>query len=231
MTDADCYVNAGQALLQLGRYLQRTYPVPTTVGNQYPEDEAVLAKLLPPEGLDMDLYVDIGASFPQECSNSWQFYKRGWRGLLIEPLSDCWPSILLDRPQDQLCPLAASNVTGFATLRVCQSVSSLQPDWNITPHETIPVRTDTLKNILARYPWHDWRNKTRLCSIDVEGHEREVLEGFDWATFKPTVIVVEFRSYDPEKPGPDVSANWRHILEGNGYSLHHEGELNQIYAL
>lgn len=220
---AEEYVDAGTALQMLGRMLQRHYPVATTEGSQYDEDK-ILAGLLPGDGI----YVDIGASHPKECSNTWRFYERGWRGLLIEPLPDCWPHILLERREDRVCPMAASNRSGFATLRLCQSVSSVRPDWATEATDTIPVRTETLANILLMYRDHDW-SKTQLCSIDVEGHEREVLEGIDWVTFTPKVIVIEYRDYDPEKRGKDVSAKWVDILTPR-YKLHHTNELNQIWV-
>jgi len=226
MTEADCYVNAGQALLNLGRWLQRTYPVPTTIGSQYSED-AILAELLPePNGI----YVDVGAYHGIECSNTHKLYEKGWRGLLIEPLPDCWPSLLIDRTDDFLCPFAASNEDGFATLRLNRSVSSLREDWPNDATESIPVRTAKLSTILKMYPQMDWSD-TKLLSIDVEGAEREVLEGIDWIAFRPTVIVIEFRTYDAEKLGEDVSDKWKHILEGQGYKLNSETPLNKIYTL
>lgn len=222
---AEHYVDAGLALVQLGRWLQRHHPKPERAGSQYDEDK-ILERLLPG---DEGLYVDIGASHAIECSNTWKFYQRGgWRGLLVEPLPDCWADLLLQRPQDRLCPVAASNADGYATLRVCRSVSSLSTDWNIDAPETIPVRTMPLRDILALYQGYDW-SKTRLCSIDVEGHEREVLEGFDWETFVPNVIVIEYRDYNPVDKGNDVSARWRWILEVR-YNLHHQNELNQIWV-
>lgn len=224
MNRAEEYVSAGTALLMLGRWLQKSYPAAMTVGSQYEEDK-ILQDLLPGPGI----YVDIGAHRPKECSNTWKLYQRGWRGLLIEPLPECWGDLLLERREDRLCPMAASNTPGFASLRVCQSVSSLRGDWPIAPDGVIPVRTDMLKNILAGYRDHDW-TKTRLCSIDVEGHEKEVLEGFDWKTFRPEVIVIEYRDYDPEKPGKDVSHMWRDYLLGNGYKIHHTTGINQIWV-
>ncbi len=221
---AEEYVNSAMALNQLGRWLQRHYPKVWTEGGQYDEDK-ILAKMLPGE---KGIYVDIGAHHPQECSNTWRFYQRGWRGLLIEPLRDCWDALLLERREDRLCPIAASNVDGFARLRLCRSVSSLRDDWKIDEEGSQPVRTATLKTILNLYQDYDW-SKTRLCSIDVEGHEKEVLEGIDWNTFRPEVFVLEYRTYDSKEPGPDVSRNWAGILLGNGYELKHTNGINQIW--
>jgi len=224
LTREEAYVEAGVVLLQLGRWLQKHYTPAVHEGSQFEED-AIIARLLPG---DTGLYVDIGASHSSECSNTWRLYQKGWRGLLIEPLPDAWGELLLNRREDYLCPMAASNIGGFANLRLCRSVSTLRPDWNVGETETVPVRTATLKDILLMYPETDW-SQTRLCSIDVEGHEKEVLEGIDWETFHPEMFILEYRAYDAVDYGEDISAAWKGILKGNGYKLHFTNKLNQIW--
>jgi FkbM family methyltransferase len=226
MSQPEDYVDAGVAMLQLGRWLQKHYPVVDCEGSQYDED-SVLEKFLPGnEGI----YVDIGASHPRQCSSTWRFYQRGWRGLLIEPLPDFWGAILLERPEDYLCPIAASNEKGFASLRVCRAISSLEQTWPNESNETMPVQIAPLWDILKLYPMMDW-TKTDFCSIDVEGHEGAVLEGFDWESFRPRVIMLEYRMYGAEQPGEDLSDQWDHHLIGQGYVLKHKNKLNQIWKL
>lgn len=220
---AEEYIDAGLALVQLGRLLQKVYPKVENEGSQFDEDK-ILAELLPGKGI----YVDVGANHPKECSNTWRLYQRGWRGMLIEPLPDAWPALLLERREDRLCPVAASNRDGFATLRVCRSVSSLRDDWKINAEDGIIVRTATLSTILSMYGNEFDFSKTQLLSIDVEGHEKEVLEGMpDW--FRPDVIVLEYRDYDPANYGKDISDGWKRLLVHWGYRKHHENPLNQIW--
>lgn len=219
---AEHYVEAGQALHQLGRWMQRTFPPPAVDGPQFGEQEW-LDKLLP--GSD-GTYVDIGANHPTDCSMTINFYRRGWHGLLIEPLPDCWPGLMLHRPEDYIAPVASSNEDGFATLHRCRSVSSLDPEWRDDNDGAIPVITERLSTTLKRYGSVDW-TKTRLCSMDVEGHEKQVLEGIDWTTFRPDVFVVEWAGQD----GNDLSAEWLPILLSNGYQEVHRNRLNLILKL
>lgn len=218
-------LDAGDLLVRTGQWLQRHYPKAERIGSQQDEDE-VIAALLPEQ---YGIYVDIGAHHPQECSNTWKLYQRGWRGLLIEPLPDCWGNLLLERREDRLVPVACSNVSSISTLRLCRSISSLEPEWKSEATEAMPVRTAPLSKILSLYKDHDW-SKTRLCSIDVEGHERQVLEGFPWSYFKPKVIVIEYRDYNPVEAGNDVSGNWMKILLKQGYAMQHQNSLNQIWV-
>lgn len=219
MIDAEKYVEAGQALIGLGRMIQRTFPPVNDEGAQFGED-SILAKLLPEAS---GIYVDCGAHSPRDCSNTWQFYKRGWDGLLIEPLIDCWPQLLLERPRDILFPGAASNFDGFSTLNVCRSVSSLDACWRKDNESRMPVLTEKLSTILARYPFVEW-SKTSLLSVDVEGHEKQVLEGIPWDWFKPTVIICEWAAQD----GSDQSGPWLPILTANGYKEIFRNKLNLL---
>lgn len=215
-------VEAGSLLAQLGNWMTRTYPQVGVPGAQAGED-LILAELLPDnEGT----YVDVGASHPIECSNTWQFYRQGWRGLLIEPLRDCWPAILRHRPGDQLWPQAASNYTGYGRLRMQGTVSSLRADWAIQEQAVAFCEVDTLANILERFP--EIRDKCRLCSIDVEGEEKAVLEGIDFSTFRPEVFVVEWFVYGKQPPDDDLSGTWLPILESQGYRVVGKTALNCI---
>ncbi len=202
--------------------LTRTYPAVSCRGSQDGEDE-ILRDLLPGDGT----YIDIGAAEPQQCSNTWLFYERGWRGLLIEPLYWYWPAIIQQRVGDFLYGSAIRNYDGFTPLRTQGTVSSVLPGWNISEQGTLMVPCETTANALAKFP--AIRDACRLCSIDVEGAEREVLETIDWATFRPEVFVVEFREYDPVKLGADLSGQWADLLTAQGYKEFARTSLNIIY--
>jgi len=207
---------------QINKLSNRTYPNVGRRGSQGQEDE-ILGDLLSGDGA----YVDIGAAEPVQCSNTWQFYQRGWRGLLIEPLFWYWPALLHQRPGDYLYDAAVRNYTGFTLLRVQGTVSSVMPGWNIEEQASILVPCETTAEILAKFP--AVRDACRLCSIDVEGAEKEVLEGIDWSTFQPEVFVIEFRAYDPVKLGEDISGEWINLLTAQGYKEVARTSLNIIF--
>ena len=220
MLDPESIVEAGQMLVGLGRHIQRTYPKATTEGAQFGEDK-ILAGIL---GTYNGVYIDIGAHHPVENSNTWFFYsQRHWSGLLVEPLPDVWPNLMLTRPRDCFFPGAASNEDGYATLHCCRSVSSLKPDWRDDNEFGIPVRTETLRSILQHYPDTDWR-LTDLLSIDVEGWEKQVIEGIPWEIVKPKVIIIEYAS----QTGENISGEWLPLLKAQGYKIHSKNALNMI---
>ncbi len=208
---------------QFRSMLSRTFKIPGKRGSQGEED-SILRDLLPG---DVGVYVDIGAGEPINLSNTWAFYERGWRGLLVEPLYQYWPLIIHHRPGDLLYDSAVRNYDGFTMLRVQGTVSSVLPNWNIQEHAKMMITCETTATMLAKFP--AIRDACQLCSIDVEGAEKEVLETIDWATFHPEVFCVEYRDYNPHALGEDLSGDWAGILTTQGYKEVTRTPMNIIY--
>ncbi|MHC4371541.1 MAG: FkbM family methyltransferase [Planctomycetota bacterium] len=72
------------------------------------------------------------------------------------------------------------------------------------------------------------RDNCRFCSIDVEGHEREVLEGNDWDTFRPEVFCIEFKDH---VDGGDSSGKWIELVTQQGYEEKARTENNIIFKV
>lgn len=211
-------------LSQLVNWQHRTFTRPVPYGSQDGED-AIISELCPESD---GVYVDVGAGDPISCSNTFQLWKRGWRGLLIEPRKDAVYDLCARRHGDFVYPVAASNEDGWNRLRIQGSVSSMQADWNIEEQANSFCPIETLRSILAKFP--AIRDACQLCSIDVEGHERQVFEGIDWETFRPRVFVVEYFVYGMAAPHNDNSKQWEPLLLAQGYKLHRTTSLNKIYA-
>ena len=193
-------------------------------GGQDGED-TILRQLLPLQPAAS--YLDIGAYGPVETSNTWQFYQAGWRGLLVDPLPACWGRLLLGRPGDHVMPVAAGAKRGIARLRIAEACSSLNRHWNIAPTDVKLVELWPTRDILALFP--AIRDTCQLCSIDVEGSEREVLAGIDWGTFRPRVIVIEYVVY-PDTLGLEHADELTAILAGQNYRLYWRGRFNLVFA-
>ena len=197
--------------------------------SQYEEDE-ILRHILPltPKGL----YVDIGANQPWLHSNTAQYYKNGWSGLLVEVNPTLCELLIDERPNDLVYQCAASNRNGIATLKLdtseFSSLSSLQPDWHIENYTEIQVNVELTSTILDKYC--DIRDNALLCSIDVEGHEKSVLQGIDFSCFRPKVFIIESIGH---KTGKQLWKEWEPILVDNGYTFNTKTRngLNRIYTL
>ena len=71
------------------------------------------------------------------------------------------------------------------------------------------------------------QQEIHFCKIDVEGYEKEVLEGIqDWSKFRPWIFAIE-----STLPGTTIPCHekWENLLLENGYMLAHEFKINRYY--
>jgi FkbM family methyltransferase len=208
---------------------RRTYK-PTGGNGSQCEEDAIIEALFPPPMVGS--YIDIGAGEPMQCSNTWALYQRGWRGLLVEPLPMFVCELIRWRPGDIVFPVAASNRTGVVPFYIDGSVSSCLSDWSTnSPCKAQAVECVSIAEILNMPDFRRLRDSCTVCSIDVEGHEPQVLSAIPWDTFRPQAFCVEYRKYDSDSMGADLSDQWEPILLAHGYALHAVTGMNKIYVV
>ncbi len=138
-------------------------------------------------------FIEVGANHPTELSQTWFLEQRGWRGLLIEPLPQCCDRLRAARPGSIVCQTAAGapDQVGEATLHVAASDawSKLggEPDDAAASVAAIRVPVRTLDQLCEEHRV----TAIDFLSIDVEGMEIQVLQGFDLARRRPALIVLE----------------------------------------
>jgi FkbM family methyltransferase len=154
------------------------------------EDEVISNAL---RGVRGGFYIDVGAADPNELSVSRHFYSCGWHGINIEPLPNYYDALVEHRPRDINLQLAISNKcehvsfynvgdVGLSTL--VKDLAIGQKDYEVGEFK---VYTETLMEAVGKYlpPIVHW------MKIDVEGYEREVLEGWDFSKLRPWIVVIE----------------------------------------
>lgn len=143
-------------------------------------------------------YIDIGAHHPKRFSNTYNFYKKGWRGINIDAMPGSMDAFNIERPKDINLEIAIGeeeielNYFNFKekALNTFSEVLANQyklGGWEL--NNVISIKTYPLNKILEEYlPI----NKTiDFFSIDVEGFELEVLKSNNWDKFKPKIILIE----------------------------------------
>jgi FkbM family methyltransferase len=155
--------------------------------------EDVLLDRLFPRGLP-GFYIDVGANEPVTASVTKHFYDLGWHGINIEPALGPFERLCAARPRDVNLNIAASDAEGELTFFDLPEGYSTFSETNALRHRAagmpgtermVPTQT------LARICEHHVPGTVDFLSIDVEGHEREVLLGADWDRWRPRVVVVE----------------------------------------
>jgi FkbM family methyltransferase len=166
-------------------------------------------------------FVEVGANDPHERSQTWHLEQAGWTGVLIEPQPDL-AARLREARKARVFAVACSspgNSGRQLPFHVAGPLSSLDRRLmapGAMPEKIINVPIRTLDSILdeAGTPI-----AFEFLSIDVEGHEIEVLRGFDIARWQPQLILIEDHVADLSKHRYLNSAGYRIIrrYENNGW--------------
>ncbi|MBN2585364.1 FkbM family methyltransferase [Patescibacteria group bacterium] len=165
---------------------------------QYGED----LKLLPLFAGEKDGYfVEVGALEGIRFSNTYYFERLGWRGVCVEPHPDYIDLLKSNRPGSTVIQAAVgkedkAEVDFYTNYR--GSLSTLDPQLSsyfknhygsgFGGFKTVKVPLLSLNSILNQY---QAPCPIDIISIDVEGTERDVLDGFDIDKYAPRVVVVE----------------------------------------
>lgn len=171
-------------------------------------EDVVLARLLGP---GPGFYVDCGAANPMNDSVTRHFYEHGWRGINIEPRTDAAQAVARARPEDVTLNVAVGDADGEVTFHVRED-DPHQSSVVLTdgPGTTITVPCRSLDSILEEHR----PERFDFLKIDVEGHERAVLQGIDLHRWRPQVIVIEaVKPWSTER----VDAEWRDLVLDRGY--------------
>ncbi|MGQ9864480.1 MAG: FkbM family methyltransferase [Bacteroidia bacterium] len=143
-------------------------------------------------------YVDIGAFDPYKYSNTYLFYRNGWRGINIDPSPGVIDLFIKARPRDVNLPIAIGPQKEVRTLYLVKD----RPGMNTFNRENlvrlgldkyiekeVAVHTLPLAEVLDTYA-HAFQH-IDFFTIDVEGFEFEVLNSNDWKKYRPSAICVE----------------------------------------
>lgn len=154
-------------------------------------------------------FVDVGAHDGIVHSNTYALEQLGWTGLCIEPNHSAYSELAKNRS----CALREAVVSdsvgtalfdgvrvGGGESRLCWTLRALLPDPDPDPDPDDPERVPV--------PVIDY------LSIDVEGHELEVLAGMDFDRWHVRLLTVEHNLYCD---GPDRKNAIYDRLTGHGF--------------
>ena len=142
-------------------------------------------------------YIDVGCQHPVMNNNTYLFYKKGWNGINIDLDKKNIDLFNFYRKRDLNLNFAISSQEGERDLffyhdksainTVEKSVANYQ---RAQVKEIKKVKTKTLNSIIENSKFNNLT--IDFVSIDVEGHELDVIKGFDLKKYKPKVVIIEF---------------------------------------
>jgi len=172
-------------------------------------------------GGDKGFFVEVGANDPRVSSQTWQLEQAGWTGILIEPQPDLADRLRSTRSAKVFAVACSSpeNAGSSLPLHLAGPMSALDRErmsHGAVPQAVIQVPVRTLDAILTET---GAQSPLDFVSIDVEGHEIEVLKGFDLARWRPRLVLLEDHVANLEKYRAMRAAGYRLIrhAEFNGW--------------
>ena len=176
-------------------------------------------------------FIDAGAFHPLGDSVTKYFSLEGWRGINIEPDEECFAEFPRDRPNEINLRCAVGRTRGQATFHrlANRGMSTISPAQLalLSPGEIagvqsfqVPVRT--LADICAEFV----TGEIDFLKIDVEGAEKDALEGADWQRFRPRLLVIEATKPMTSEPNCE---SWEPYLLAQGYLLQFCDGINRYY--
>lgn len=171
-------------------WLTHLFPVKKSY-SQYGEDVHILDlidKINPDR--QKDIYVDIGANHPMDLSNTYLFYRKGYRGVAIEPNRELISLFKIFRKRDIAINAGCSDKSAVARFTISKTpvLSSFIEVDNVWKTEYIPLLP--LDIILQNIEF----SRIFLLSIDVEGQSIDVLKSAAKTLEKTITLIVEFNN-------------------------------------
>ena len=143
------------------------------------------------------IYIDVGCYHPYNGNNTKLLYDKGWSGINIDLDFHTIDFFNFVRKGDENINIAISDKEGVKDLYFFHNRSAINSLSEIRKEEAKEVRKIQTKTLNSVFENSKFKNeKINLLSIDVEGHEIEVLKSLDLAKYIPEMVVIEFLERD-----------------------------------
>ena len=185
-------------------------------------EDIVLKRIF--SGQSTGFYVDVGAHHPMRFSNTYSFYRLGWKGINIEPNPDSFNLFHKYRPRDinLNCGVALDKgnleyymfdepaLNTFDSKLLKNRTSNTSYIHTNTINVDVMPLADVLKSFIPDGIEIDF------LSIDVEGLDLEVIKSSDWKRYRPRWVLAEQLNLNDIE---DLDFEIHHYMKSVGYIL------------
>ena len=183
-------------------------------------------------------YLDIGANFPKHFSNTYYFYKRGCKGVCIEPDEELYRYYKKVRPEDKVYNIGIGTgeqdeIKQFFFYKGHRKGLNTFSEERLVHNEAAgseapQVANVTLRNI-NRIIEENFTASPDFISIDIEGLDLDVLRTLDFEKYSPGVICCEITRVDENN---DIAENTelKNFLISKGYFEYANTFINGIFV-
>jgi len=198
-------------------------------------EDLVVMDILERRRVRQATYLDVGAYHPTIGSNTYNFYKAGGRGVLVEPNPAFADLLRTRRPRDTVLevgigPSGAAEADYYVVAGDNQlnTFSKEQAEGikarhgpkaiaKVIKRALVPINDILAKHFAAAAP--------DFMSIDVEGLDLAILSSMDFGRFRPYVICVETSMQDGK-----VNQGILELLAAKDYDLRGGSFVNTVFV-
>jgi len=145
-------------------------------------------------------YVDVGAHHPKRFSNTYLFYKKGWRGINIDAMPGSMRLFDKTRPRDINLEMGIGLSDGELDYYVFNepALNGFSKELSDQRHEAdtvyrlqdvLKVQVQPLSQVLDCHL--NTNQEIDFMSVDVEGLDFDVLKSNDWSRYRPKFVLAE----------------------------------------
>lgn len=180
-------------------------------------------------------YMDVGAHDPVKINNTYFFYRRGFRGVLVEPNVDMCKLLRAVRPADTTLEAGI----GITAAREADYYVMTESAWNtfskeeaehmtratgggIKVERVIKMPLLEVNDVMKKH----FGGAPTFLSIDAEGLHLAILKTIDFTRLRPAVICVETLVAGTKKHMPEIPA----FMETKKYVVRGATFVNTVFV-
>jgi FkbM family methyltransferase len=186
-------------------------------------------------GIAKPTYLDIGAAHPVINSNTYLFYRKGCRGVLIEPNPTLCKALVSIRPGDRTvnAGIGFDDRTEADYYMVGGALmNTFSKDW-IDAMEAKMGNRDFLEKVIKMTLLNinevigkNFRKAPDFISVDTEGLDLDILKSLDFNRFRPPIICAETASILVKETNTPIVD----LMRSNDYSIRGSTIKNAIFV-
>jgi len=191
--------------------------------SQFGED-LLVQEILGYERRDI-FYIDIGAFHPISKSNTYIFYKRGGRGICVEPNPRARALWRQFRPRDIFVSKGATGGESCHLSYVMDPASEAQNSFQTKSNSGSSLQHEVecvnIRRLVAEFLPSE--QTVDLLSVDCEGMDIDLIRNFPFELVRPRVVVVEDFEYSEQ-------SQIHLMLENLGYEMKAYAKITKIFV-
>lgn len=186
-------------------------------------------------GIKEITYLDVGAYHPTKINNTYYFYRKGHRGVLVEPNVAMCEVLRRVRPGDTTLEAGI----GVAAAREADYYVMTDPSWNTFSKEEAEHQAEVTKGGIRikevrKMPLLDingvmaehFKAAPTYLSVDAEGLHLAILKTVDFSRFRPKFVCAETLVSGTNRTISEIPA----FMETKGYVVRGGSFVNTIFV-